>query len=60
MRGKIIMIENRKIEDEEREQVEKKLKKDKSGKRRTVSISKDYPDGHIKSLRFKGSMQIRG
>ena len=60
MKGKIIMIENRKIEDGERVQVEKGLRNNRLNERRIVSMSNDYPDGKIKSLRFKGGLQVRG
>lgn len=56
MKGKIIMIENRKISDDEQVQTINKLKKDA---RKVVVVSNDYPGGHIKSLRFKGGLQIR-
>jgi hypothetical protein len=53
MRGKIIMINDRKISDDEREEAVDKLKKDA---KRTVI---NYPDGHVKSLSFNGGLQVR-
>jgi hypothetical protein len=52
MRGKIIMINDRKISDDEQEEEVDKLKKDA---RSTVV---KYPEGHIKSLKFNGGLQI--
>ena len=61
MRRKTIMIEDRKIEDGERAEVEKVLKYNRQNIRSgTVNMSNDFPDGHIKSLRFKGGLQVRG
>ena len=55
------MIEDRKIEDGERAEVEKVLKYNRQNIRSgTVNMSNDFPDGHIKSLRFKGGLQVRG
>ena len=55
MRGKLIMVENKKIEEEEQAQARKGLT-DNSPK--TFNVK--YSGGHIKSLKFKGGLQIRG
>ena len=56
MRGKIIMIEGRRIPDDEQAQAVKKLKK---GARKVTVVSAESIGGHIKSLEFKGGLQIR-
>lgn len=53
-KGKIIMIENRRIKDNEQLEAKNTLTPNM-----TVFRKKYYNDGHIKSLRFRGPLQIR-
>ena len=55
MGRKLIMVEDKKIKDEEQAQARKGLTDN-----RPKTFNVKYPGGHIKTLKFKGGLQIRG